>query len=248
MDPFVASTFDNGEDRSKNHSVPDKTLTDIVVKRDMTGTPDRRQLLASVGASAAALLAGCIDDIASGNGISTTDSTDGSTDTATADESVIHPKEDGPVRRIEVAATPADSPFQHDLEFLAQPADDHPAKLRVFLTNTADSEHTIRTSSTPLPFAERTGKAKDENATLVLATEDDATFSGGCWRGIPKSLPKIDSKTVAPDETLSATFELVNHEEANTCWPAGQYRFTEQYEVDPETDLIEYGWWFAVVV
>ena len=223
----------------------------------------RRKLMTALGASAAASVAGCLNSEAPATDptneseneespptttTTTADSTADPDGTMTDGSTVIQPAGNGPIQRIEVAAAPDDSPFQHNLDFLAHPTEDDPARLRLSLTNADDTEHTIQTNNFGLPFPARVGKAVDGDATLVLSPDSDAERRDGCWRDYPKTLPKVETKTLPRGETLSATYALVNDMDADACWPTGSYRFSQQYEVDPEAGGIKYGWWFAVSV
>ncbi|WP_430505378.1 hypothetical protein [Haloparvum sp. PAK95] len=156
--------------------------------------------------------------------------------------------ESGPVEKVEFAAPPDESPFKHTLGFLAQPTEERPAQLRVSVTNVGDGDHTIQTNNWGLPFPARAGKAIDGDEKLVLSTDGDAEYRDDCWRDYPKTSPRIDTKTLSPDETVSATYALVNGMETAACWPSGKYRFSQRYEVDPEGDGTEYDWWFVVSV
>lgn len=203
----------------------------------------RRTVLLAVGASVVTL-AGC-----TGQGNPETATASPATpDTLTETPTLIRPDGDGPVTRIAVRPAPNASPFRHNLSFLGQPSDDQPVQLRVLLTNPADTEHTVETNQFPLPFPARVGKAANSDETLVLSPGNDAQRSDGCWREYPKTLPKVDTKAVAPGETLAKTYELVNHMEADACWPMGRYRFSQHYTVDPDADRSEYDWWFTVYV
>lgn len=201
---------------------------------------NRRRLVAALGASGVASVSGCI-----GSSALATNSTD---EASTGEPTDGRPTGDGPVQQIEAGAAPDESPFKHDFAFLTQPTDDHPARLRVGLTNAAGTAHTVQTVSSPLPFPTSVGKAADSDEILVLASEDDPEHRGGCWRAYPKSLPAFATETVSPGETLSATYALVNPVDGDSCWPTGRYRFSQGYTVDPAINGIEYSWAFIVHV
>ncbi len=213
----------------------------------MRGNPDRRQLVTVLGASAVASVTGCLDSRNS-------EPAEGSNDTVPprttngASASTEEVDESGPVEKVEFAAPPDESPFKHTLGFLAQPTEERPAQLRVSVTNVGDGDHTIQTNNWGLPFPARAGKAIDGDEKLVLSTDGDAEYRDDCWRDYPKTSPRIDTKTLSPDETVSATYALVNGMETAACWPSGKYRFSQRYEVDPEGDGTEYDWWFVVSV
>ena len=211
----------------------------------------RRRLVTALGGSVATSLAGCVDSVVpstNSNNESESSNPTHTTSVTATDSTVVEPGGSGPVQRIEVAEPPEQSPFRHKLDFLTQPTGDHPARLQVSLTNADDTEHTIRTNNSGLPFPSRVGKAVEGDATLVLSPDGDAERRDGCWRAYPKTLPTVETKTLSPGETLSATYALVNHMDTDTCWPTGSYRFSQQYEVDPEAGRVEYDWWFAVSV
>ena len=205
--------------------------------------------MTALGTGTVTSLAGCIGSVApstNSNNESESGNPTHTTSVGATDPTVIEPDDTGPVQRIEVAELPDRSPFRHDLEFLAQPTEEHPARLQVSLTNADDTEHTVRTDNSGLPFPTRVGKPVDGDATLVLSPGSDAERRDGCWRAYPRTLPTVETKTLSPDETLSATYALVNGMDAGTCWPTGSYRFSQQYEVAPEANGVEYDWWFVV--
>lgn len=152
-----------------------------------------------------------------------------------------------PFTELRVEPTPADSPFRHDVEFLAQPTADHPARIRVSIRNASDAAQTIQTSNWELPFPNPLAEARPDTG-LVVSQDGDPSRTDDCWRDHAKSYPMIDSRTLAAGETLTKQYAVTNWTKNEICWPSGEYAFSQGYAVNPETDDDGYEWGFTLVI
>lgn len=189
--------------------------------------------LAAVGATAA--LAGC--------------ETPRSEPPAKRSQTTIRPAESGPVAAVVPDPRP-EGPFEHTVEFQRQPSDAEPARLTVRVRNADTVAHRLRTNYYAFPFPDGLGQRVGGDAALVL-TGHDPERADGCWRAQNIGQPALRTVDFEPDESVQATYALVNHVDNAACWPAGTYEFSQGYALDPEDagDAEQtYAWGFDVVV
>ncbi len=152
-----------------------------------------------------------------------------------------------PFTELRVEPTPADSPFQHSVKFLAQPTSDHPARIRISIRNASDTTQTIQTNHWKLPFPSPLAESRPDTG-LVISQDGDPSLTDGCWRDHAKTYPMVDTRTLAVGDTLTKQYGVANWVKNDTCWPTGDYSFTQGYTVNPETDEYSYGWGFTLVL
>lgn len=198
----------------------------------------RRTLLRSGLSATAVALAGCTG----------TRSSPGTT-TETVETTTPPPRRtlDGePFDELRVEPTPAESPFRHRVRFLAQPTADHPARVHISVRNASDAAQTIQTSHWELPFPSPLAEARPDTGLVV--SQDGPSMTDGCWRAYAKSYPMLDTRTLAPGEALGKEYAVANWTKNETCWPTGEYAFSQGYTVNPETDAYSYGWGFTLTI
>ena len=152
-----------------------------------------------------------------------------------------------PFTKLRVEPTPADSPFQHSVKFLAQPNSDHPARIRITIRNASKTAQTIQTDNWKLPFPSPLAESHSDTG-LVISQNGDPSMTDGCWRDYAKSYPMVDTRTLAAGDTLTKQYGVANWMKNDTCWPTGEYAFTQGYTVNPGSDEYSYGWGFTLVL
>jgi hypothetical protein len=152
-----------------------------------------------------------------------------------------------PFTELRVEPIPADSPFQHGVKFLAQPTSDHLARIRISIQNGSDTAQTIQTNNWELPFPTPLAESHPDSG-LVISQDGDPSQTDGCWRDYAKTYPMVDTRTVAVGDTLSKQYGVANWVKNDTCWPSGEYAFTQEYTVNPETAEYSYEWGFTLVL
>lgn len=146
----------------------------------------------------------------------------------------------------------SDQPFRFRATVVNEtPTPERPPVVGITVTNTGDNSHVLTIANDSFPFA--TSEATANGGSLVLEPESVATRERGCWRALPRTLPRVSGRRFAPDESVTAEYAVVNHADGDDCWPAGAFEFTETYYLDPANpDTIEGGsefeWGFTVVV
>lgn len=164
-------------------------------------------------------------------------------------QTTIRPPENGPVAVVVPDPQP-DGPFEHAVEFQRQPSEPEPAKLTVRVRNADTVPHRLQTNYYAFPFPDGWGERVGGDAALVL-TGHEPERKHGCWRAQNVGQPAIRTVDFEPNESVQATYALVNHVDNDDCWPAGTYEFSQRYGLDPENagDAEKtYTWGFDVVV
>ncbi|WP_458205351.1 hypothetical protein [Haladaptatus sp. NG-SE-30] len=95
------------------------------------------------------------------------------------------------------------------------------------------------------PFADVRSEA-NKGARLVLEyeTEPDDRHDG-CWQTHGSGgQGAIEHRTLESGDRTHIEWSVLNHEQNDSCFPAGRYRFEDRYGVDGET--YEWGFWFEV--
>jgi hypothetical protein len=128
--------------------------------------------------------------------------------------------------------------------------EDHPARIRVRLTNDAESQRTFRFGSSP-PLSTYVSDRSGEDATLVLVPDDtsnvsiedrndDSTFrlvpdqpTDGCWQVVDRIVGQdiLQSRTVESGGSVTETFTVLAGADNDPCVPADDYRFEAGFEV-----------------
>jgi hypothetical protein len=145
---------------------------------------------------------------------------------------------------------PESAPVTIDIAVVRSFEADHPARIDISLTN--DGEHEFSALFGPIPpFSTLEGERIDGTARLLLVPTDDShkqqvvpgTASDGTWRAtgdvaVNATALRVD---VAPDQTLSGTYDLLAAPDTEGL-PAGEYRFGAE-------DYLGHGsWGFTVSV
>lgn len=114
----------------------------------------------------------------------------------------------------------------------ARPTAASPPVIEISVTNQSDETHLLTIANHAFPFAtpESTG-----DPTLLLDEDIPSTREGDCWTSIPKQLPMYSGHQFTPGNTVTREYAVLNPTAQEACWPAGEYRFTQTYALDPET-------------
>lgn len=133
---------------------------------------------------------------------------------------------------------------EYSVQQLAEMSADHPARVRVTFTNTATEPMTFRFSS-PAPFSDSVGTKQDEISKLVLVRPTTTTTrSDGCWEHSVGGQPASVAQTLDPNKQIHIDWSIFSHRKNEECFPAGNYRFEDEVEVNGST----YRWGFTVSV
>lgn len=141
------------------------------------------------------------------------------------------------------------------VKLLQQFTGEHPAKVNISYTNTADGEQQILFDGPP-PFYKYKSK-EHESSHLVVIPDDHTHISSeeggqlvpqdpkdGCWT-VPRQLSVYGTavkETISSGETVSQEYTILNHWANRECLPPGKYLFEQS---SPLTDH-EQAWKFSV--
>lgn len=148
-----------------------------------------------------------------------------------------------------------------DASLVERSTEEHPARIRVRLTNDAESQRTLRFGSSP-PLSTYVSKAGDEGAKLVLVpgdtskvsardSNDDGTFrlvperpTDGCWQAEDDIIGQdiLQSRTLEPGGSVTETYTVLAGADNDPCLPADEYRFEGSFEAESE----RFGWSLVV--
>lgn len=112
---------------------------------------------------------------------------------------------------------------------------EHPARVLVVLTNTADRNREFETG-TKMGFGTVYSDGAPPALALLSPDRDVERAAPGCWvpaepPGVPETL---NSAGLNPGESAYAVLDVWGHPgNADPCLPTGAYRFVEEYEADP---------------
>ncbi len=130
---------------------------------------------------------------------------------------------------------------------------DHPARLRVTLTNTTKQSRMFETGHSRV-FSETFSESTDPQLLLVPPSYSPKPVSPGCWR-VATDPFVVDSgltrMRLAPGEDDSITLSLWGApSNSGTCLSPGRYRFSQPYRTWPvdSDDSQQFTWGFALTV
>ncbi|NIC00539.1 hypothetical protein [Halobacterium sp. R2-5] len=140
----------------------------------------------------------------------------------------------------------ADAPLEEvtmDARVTREFSVDHPARLEVSFTNTADEERTFVFGSL-VPWDGLWGQHQSADATMLLAPDDGVVPDGtsdDCWQATDGvALPEVmREETVDPGATVRGEFAVLAAHDSDQCHPHGTYRFEKD-------NYLESGWWFEL--
>lgn len=160
---------------------------------------------------------------------------------------------DGPIARITMDVLPAGFPFDNQVAGFRPPTESRPAALTISVRNISSRSQTLQVDRQSLPFLPGAARSSSNHrSALVLGGKRNLTSRDGCWMKEQEYITQalaIDTRTLEPSTELSQEYALVNHVQNEACWPAGEYRFEQQYRVNPNTaEGFTYVWGFAVIV
>lgn len=203
---------------------------------------NRRSLLKSLAASSTAstaFLAGCMGSEDPENTTdtteNTTDTTETPTDEPTNNTSPVHTH----INLVSVDGLPDDIPVSFDVTIIEDgfvgpgTENDHPARIRITLTNEGKDPYQVMTGHRDV-FS--TIYSDDGRYALVSEGDDRADT---CWK-LPDALmtPQVmRSTTVAPDEPSTLELSLLTSHDSPGCLPEGTITFSEDY-ARPEEDRL----------
>ncbi|WP_396610618.1 hypothetical protein ACH9L7_10270 [Haloferax sp. S1W] len=182
------------------------------------------------------------------------------------------PESGSPTTDSSSESAPPESVTTDDFEFTAtvlqQATATHPARLRLKFTNTSESELSL-SGGEVLPFSAIRGEQQDGDARLLLIpdekdwitpTDGDGTVldvplipnsrTNGCWTAAYEGTLRKQTALrtlVAPGESISHEYTLLNWT-ADSCLPAGAWKFTDEQMVSWEAQTAEFEVPFEVAV
>lgn len=113
---------------------------------------------------------------------------------------------------------------------VASSTEDHPAQVRISLTNDTASSHSIESGRRPV-FGSYFSEGDGPRLLLAPPDWDLQPVNVGCWRPQGRIKPPnvIASYQLGPNETRSISAEVWTDPEADACLPTGSYRFEHEY-------------------
>lgn len=156
-----------------------------------------------------------------------------------------------PFRELRVDRLPESFPLDPTATFLGRPAETALPRVRVSLRNDGALAKTVRTATRGLPFpgGEATNAAGDGLALAPAPVDGTVAGDAGCRGGAPDRSDDPEERQIAGGAALSKTYAVLNAPSNESCYPAGEYRFSGTYTVNPgpfATSVVEWG--FALVV
>ncbi|WP_423744458.1 hypothetical protein V5735_16215 (plasmid) [Haladaptatus sp. SPP-AMP-3] len=174
----------------------------------------RRALLGAVGTS---VTAGCLGD-------------------------VLHLSRGESGFSIENDPVPADFPATLSARLLSDETAAHPPRIRVDFEYTGDEPRTVRFNY-PGPFADTLAAGPDGSKLVLEYEAERGSHHDGCWWTTPSTgRGATEHRRFSSGDEAHVEWDVLTHEESDTCYPSGRYRFVDRYYVDDST----YEWGFRL--
>jgi hypothetical protein len=132
-------------------------------------------------------------------------------------------------------------PLSFGIEWLSQATATDPAELAITVANTSSEDWTIQTGTYGLPMPSTLGESA---TTSQLVVGGHGQTSDECPTAEQTERPLEDRETLSPSQTISERYSIFNHIENESCWPGGDYRFSETYTLQPGGEPVAFEWGF----